>query len=58
MRRIRVRNEEPLKRELVDFLEAVRDGRSPLVSGEDGLRSLQIAKAAEESIRTGKKVEL
>ncbi|MGA1792630.1 MAG: Gfo/Idh/MocA family oxidoreductase [Thermoplasmatota archaeon] len=58
MRRIRVRNEEPLVRELSDFLEAVRDGKEPLVSGQDGLKTLQIAKAAEESIATGKKVEL
>jgi len=58
MRRIRVRNEEPLKRELVDFLEAIRDGKDPLVTGEDGLRSLQIAKAAEDSIRSGRKVDL
>jgi UDP-N-acetylglucosamine 3-dehydrogenase len=58
MRRIRVRNEEPLKRELVDFLEAIVNKKAPLVTGEDGLRSLQIAKAAEESIRNGRKVDL
>src|SRR5262249_14846054 len=31
-----VTREEPLKRELTDFVRAVRDKRTPLVSGEDG----------------------
>src|SRR5437762_6311891 len=31
-----VRNEEPLKRELADFVEAVRTRRAPMVTGEDG----------------------
>jgi len=57
-RRIRVKNEEPLKRELVDFLQAVKERMDPMVSGYDGLRTLVIAKSAEESIRTGKKVDL
>ncbi|MGA1873439.1 MAG: Gfo/Idh/MocA family oxidoreductase [Thermoplasmatota archaeon] len=58
MRRIRVRNEEPLVRELSDFLGSIRTGAEPMVTGEDGYRTLQIAKAAEESIATGRKVEV
>jgi predicted dehydrogenase len=36
-------NEEPLKRELDDFLDAVRSGRPPLVTGADGRRALVLA---------------
>jgi predicted dehydrogenase len=36
-------NEEPLKRELADFIDAVRDRRAPAVTGEDGLRALALA---------------
>ncbi|MGA1848618.1 MAG: Gfo/Idh/MocA family oxidoreductase [Thermoplasmatota archaeon] len=57
-RRIRVKNEEPLKRELEDFLRSAKERRDPMVTGHDGLRTLMIAKAAEESIRTGKKVDI
>ena len=35
--------EEPLKRELADFVDAVRSGREPLVSGEQGRRALALA---------------
>lgn len=58
IKRMRVRQEEPLKRELIDFLDSRQKGKKPMVTGEDGLKALMIAKAAEESIKTGKKVEL
>jgi predicted dehydrogenase len=35
--------EEPLKRELRDFVDAVRTGQAPGVSGEDGRRALLVA---------------
>ncbi|HEX7798539.1 MAG TPA: Gfo/Idh/MocA family oxidoreductase [Vicinamibacterales bacterium] len=35
--------EEPLKRELIDFTSAVAGHRSPLVTGEDGRRALDLA---------------
>ena len=38
-----VTNEEPLKRELVDFVDAIRTGRTPGVTGEDGRRALDAA---------------
>jgi predicted dehydrogenase len=34
---------EPLRLELASFVEAVSDGGAPLVSGEDGLRALEVA---------------
>ena len=53
-----MRKEEPLRRELEDFLNAIREKRSPLVSGEDAVETLRVAIAANESHRTGKLVQL
>ena len=36
-----------------EFLDAIADGRPPLVTGEDGDRATRVALAALESIRTG-----
>lgn len=36
--------DEPLRAELEDFVTALREGRRPLVSGEDGLRAVEAAK--------------
>ena len=47
-----VTREEPLKRELADFVGAVRDKRKPLVTGEDGLRALKLAQAIAEKMET------
>ena len=44
--------------ELEHFLQCVRTGEQPLVSGEDGLRAVQIAEAAVESNATGGVVPL
>jgi len=40
-----VEGEEPLKRELADFVDAARSRRAPLVAGEDGRRALALAEA-------------
>ncbi len=47
-----VTREEPLKRELADFVGAVRDKRRPIVSGEDGLRALKLAQAIADKMET------
>ena len=39
---VEVTSEEPLKREIVDFLDAVGQRRPPLVTGEDGRRALAL----------------
>lgn len=44
-RPLSVKRGEPLKRELEDFLDAVAGRLTPRVSGEDGLRALQLATA-------------
>jgi predicted dehydrogenase len=49
-----VTNEEPLKRELQDFVDAVRDGRQPTVTGADGRESLDLAqKITDQMVRAG-----
>jgi predicted dehydrogenase len=40
---IRIQRHEPLDAELSDFVAAVRDGRPPMVTGEDGLETLRLA---------------
>ena len=45
-----VTNEEPLKRELADFVAAVRDRREPGVTGADGLRAIELAERVTEEI--------
>lgn len=53
-----LRWQEPLKRELEDFLDSVRTGREPLVSGSDGLEAIRVIEAAQEADRTGNVVKL
>src|SRR5258705_9696957 len=47
-----VTNEEPLKRELEDFVEAIRERRPPIVTGEDGRRALALAQQIADKIAT------
>ena len=45
-----IENEEPLKRELADFVEAIRERRPPIVTGEDGRRALALAQQIADKI--------
>jgi len=56
--RTALKKEEPLKRELDDFIAAVKDGKPPLVTGESAMSTLRIAEAALESMKSGKKVQV
>ena len=47
-----VENEEPLKRELADFVDAVVSGRAPVVTGEDGRRALALAQQITDRMTT------
>jgi predicted dehydrogenase len=49
-RQLEVANEEPLKRELVDFVESVVLRRAPRVTGEAGRRALAVAQAIADKI--------
>ena len=48
-----VPQEEPLRCELVDFVRAVRDRRSPGVTGDDGRRALALAQRITEQMEKG-----
>ena len=56
--KIHVRKEEPLKRELADFLAAIREKRAPLVTGEDAVETLKVAEAAILSDKEGTVVQV
>src|SRR5581483_10989803 len=43
MRHVSVGHDEPLRAELISFIDAVRTGKQPAVSGEEGVASLEIA---------------
>ena len=47
---VEVVNEEPLQRELADFVDAVRTRRAPLVTGEQGRRALALAQAITDKM--------
>jgi predicted dehydrogenase len=47
-----VTNEEPLARELADFVDAVRSKRQPLVNGEQGRRALALASQISSKMTT------
>jgi len=52
-----VESEEPLKRELTDFVDAVRSRRAPVVTGEQGRRALEVAQQITDRIREGRNRE-
>jgi predicted dehydrogenase len=49
--KLEVTQEEPLKRELADFVAAVREKRAPGVTGADGLRAIQLAQRITEEMK-------
>jgi len=48
---------EPLKKELYAFISSVISGDPPPVTGEEGLRALELAEAILEKIERGKRVQ-
>ena len=50
--RIDVQRDEPLRRELEDFVTAVREGRDPAVPGEDGRRALALAQQITDAMHS------
>jgi predicted dehydrogenase len=47
---VEVQRDEPLARELADFVDALLDGRSPGVTGRDGRRALALATRVADAI--------
>jgi UDP-N-acetylglucosamine 3-dehydrogenase len=58
LRKIALKKEEPLRRELKDFTDAVSKNGQPLVTGESALETLRIAEGALASMRSGRKETL
>ena len=50
---VSVEKDEPLRRELADFVEAIRDRRPPLVTGDQGRRALALAARVKQAIEAG-----
>jgi predicted dehydrogenase len=50
--------EEPLRAELVAFLDSIERRKRPLVDGTDGMEAVRIVEAAMESARTGKWIDI
>ena len=51
--KLEIERDEPLKRELLDFVAAIRDGRPPLVTGEQGRAALELAERVVERMESG-----
>lgn len=49
--KVKIKKTEPLKEELHSFIECVRTGRKPIVSGVEGRRALAVALAILEKIK-------
>jgi predicted dehydrogenase len=49
--KLEIAKEEPLRRELADFVAAVHERRAPAVSGEDGLRALKLAQRITDAMK-------
>jgi predicted dehydrogenase len=47
---------DPFERQFLDFADAIKTGRPPLVSGEEGYQALELVDAIYRSCRTGKGV--
>ena len=58
IQRINLKREEPLKRELQNFIQAIEKRDNPMVTGEDGLAAVKIAQAALKSMYDKKPVEI
>jgi UDP-N-acetylglucosamine 3-dehydrogenase len=56
--RVSLEKKEPLRNEIEDFINAVKQNKKPLATGEDGLITLKICNAATESYKKGKEVKI
>lgn len=58
IRKAKINKEEPLRKELEYFIDAVTHGGEPQPSGEDGIHALRVAMAAIESYHKGKALKI
>ena len=57
IRKAKVETGEPLKNELMHFIDAISNGNEPTPSGEDGIHALKVAMAAIESYEKAKAIK-
>lgn len=50
--------QEPLKAELQHFVDCIVDNKKPIVTGEDGVKALEIATAAIQSSSKNRAIQL
>lgn len=58
IREAKIETAEPLMRELEHFVNAVRRGDDPIVTGDDGKHALEVALAAIESYKSGQIIRM
>ncbi len=58
IRKFSVKRQEPLKREMVDFIESIKGEHPPLIDGADGIESMRVVEAAHRSLKEGGEIEL
>ena len=54
--RIKMDNQEPLRRELESFVSCINNGKQPVVSGEDGIKAIKAATIINEEINKNLKL--
>lgn len=54
---LKVDHQEPLKKEISAFISSVLSGNTPPVTGEEGLKALELAEAILEKIKHGKRIQ-
>lgn len=58
IRKFSVKRQEPLKREMNDFMESIEKKSKPLVDGNDGMESMRVVEAAHRSLIEGTSIKL
>jgi len=54
--RIKMDNQEPLRKELESFVSCIKNGKQPVVSGEDGIKAIKAATIINEEINKNLKL--
>ncbi|MHC4322312.1 MAG: hypothetical protein ACYST3_08555, partial [Planctomycetota bacterium] len=54
--RIKMNNQEPLRKELESFIDCIKNGKHPVVSGEEGIEAIKIADIIREEINKNLKL--
>ncbi|MHC4138690.1 MAG: Gfo/Idh/MocA family protein [Planctomycetota bacterium] len=54
--RIKMNNQEPLRKELESFIDCVKNDKQPVVSGEEGIKAIKIADVIREEINKNLKL--